>query len=400
MSAPTPIEMVLPSGRASSVVVLGTGIPDQLRPQTGEGPSDLAIVAPSGEEAGRPGWMDDALSRAAAAVSREGMIYLMLPPAQRRAAIPRLAGLGYTSHGFFFHYPSFGRTESLIPGDRSTLRRWLGSGEGPASGRRRVASLLLAMPESDRVAASLLPSVGIAALRPEAPAPFHWLARLSGAGVERGLVRAKWRAGRGGAVVTGLDRTGRPVAVAKIALGGPGADARASHEAERLEQLGPAARKAGADLPSPVRAELPGGWPVLLLSPIGGCPAVGLIASGDVAPDAVIAQLGEWLVRWSEATIAPGRLDESWAARELLAPATRLAPDLQGAEAYLGWLRARAAEAAGEPLPTVATHGDLTMSNVLLGDGPPGYCRLGSGKRHRRAVAGPALRRRGRDRGP
>ena len=30
------------------------------------------------------------------------------------------------------------------------------------------------------------------------------------------------------------------------------------------------------------------------------------------------------------------------------------------------------AEAAGEPLPTVAAHGDLTMSNVLLGEGAPG----------------------------
>jgi hypothetical protein len=372
VSPPTPIEMVLPSGRAANAVVLGAGIPERLHPRTVEGPSNLAIVAPSAEEAGRPGWMDDALARAASAMSPAGMIYLMLPPAQRRTAMPRLADLGYTSHACFFHYPSFGTTESLIPRDRSTLRRWLRSGEGQTSGRRRLASLVLALPESDRVAASLLPSVGIAALRPEAPAPFHWLARLSGAPVVRGLVRAKWRAGRGGAVVIGLDRSGRPVAVAKVALGGPEAEARAFREAERLEQLGPAARTAGAQLPSPIRAELPGGWPVLLLSPISGAPAVGLIRSGDVAPEAVIARLGEWLLRWSEATITPGRLDESWSARELLTPATRLAPDLQGSEPYLGWLRARAAEAAGEPLPTVATHGDLTMSNVLLGDGLPG----------------------------
>ena len=159
---------------------------------------------------------------------------------------------------------------TLVPGNRMTLRRWLESGEGPASGRRRLASLALALPEADRLATSLLPSVGIAACRPEAPAPFQWLSRLSGARVVHGLVRAKWRAERGGAVVTGLDEAGRSVVVAKIALGGPEAESRAAGEADRLEQLGPAARKAGAQLPSPLRAELPGGWPILLLSPLAG----------------------------------------------------------------------------------------------------------------------------------
>jgi aminoglycoside phosphotransferase (APT) family kinase protein len=65
-------------------------------------------------------------------------------------------------------------------------------------------------------------------------------------------------------------------------------------------------------------------------------------------------------------------LDQRWTECELLAPAVRLGADLPDADGYLRWLRARAADAAGAPLPTVATHGDLTMSNVLLGDGAPG----------------------------
>jgi hypothetical protein len=315
--------------------------------------------------------MDASISQAIAAVAPGGMIYLLLPPAQRGRAIARLTGNGYGTTSFFLHYPSLERTEYLIPGDRPTLRRWLESGEGPASARRRLASIALAVPGTDRVATRLLPSVGVAALRSEAPAPFQWLSRLSGARVVRGLVRAKWRAGRGGAVVTGLDRTGRAVAVAKIALGGPESEARAAHEAERLERLGPAARAAGARLPSPTLTALPGGWPILLLSPLPGRPAARLLASGARTADAVIAELGEWLVRWNEGTVALGRLDEGRAERELLAPAVRLAPDLNDGEWYLQWLRARTAEALGEPLSTVATHSDLTMSNVLLGDGPP-----------------------------
>ncbi|HET7425266.1 MAG TPA: phosphotransferase [Gemmatimonadales bacterium] len=370
MSPPTPLELVLPIGRAESALVLGAGAPERLRAQGGGGPAELVIVAPNRVEAETLGWMDESISQAIAAAAPGGMIYLLLPPAQRRRAISRLAGNGYSTT-MFLHYPSLERTEYLVPGDRQTLRRWLESGEGTASARRRLARIALAVPGTDRGATRLLPSVGVAALRSEGPAPFQWLSRLSGARVVRGLVRAKWRAGRGGAVVTGLDGTGRAVVVAKIALGGPESEARATHEVERLERLGPAVRAAGARLPSPTLSALPGGWPVLLLSPLTGRPAARLLGSGAMAVDAVIAELGEWLVRWNEATVAAGRLDEGWAQRELLGPAVRLAPDLNDGEWYRQWLRARTAEALGEPLSTVATHGDLTMSNVLLGDGPP-----------------------------
>jgi hypothetical protein len=332
---------------------------------------ELVLVAPTRAEAETPGWMDQSISRAVTTVAPAGMIYLVVPPAVRRRAMARLTGSGYGSTSLFLHYPSLERTEYLVPGDRPTLRRWLESGEGPPSGRRRLASIASAVPGADQFAARLLPSVSIAALRPEAPAPFQWLSRLSGARVVRGLVRVKWRAERGGAVVTGLDRTGRSVAVAKIALGGPEAEARAAREAERLERLGRAARAAGAQLPSPVLAALPGGWPILLLNPLPGRSAARLLASRVRAADAVIAELGEWLVRWNEATVASGRVDEGWTERELFAYATRLTPDLSDGAWYVQWLRTRAAEAFGEPLSTVATHGDLTMSNVLLGEGPP-----------------------------
>jgi len=102
--------------------VLGGGAPERLRPQAGEGPAELVLVAPTRAEAGTPGWMDQSISRAVATVARAGMIYLVVPPALRRRAIPRLTGSGYDSTSLFLHYPSLERTEYLVPGDRPTLR--------------------------------------------------------------------------------------------------------------------------------------------------------------------------------------------------------------------------------------------------------------------------------------
>jgi hypothetical protein len=165
-------------------------------------------------------------------------------------------------------------------------------------------------------------------------------------------------------VVTGLDATGAPVTVAKVALGGDGAEARVAREAGLLIRLAPGARQAGALVPSPVLAELPDGWPVLLLSPVPGRPAANLLGAKAQPPEAVIAGLVEWLVKWSQATLRPARLDGDWTERRLVGPATALREELP--ESYLAWLRFEAGAALGEPMPAVATHGDLTMSNVLL----------------------------------
>jgi hypothetical protein len=171
-------------------------------------------------------------------------------------------------------------------------------------------------------------------------------------------------------VVTGFDGSGAPVAVAKVALGGDGAEARASQEADLLTRLAPAARQAGALVPSATVAELPDGWPVLLLSPVPGRPAASLLGAKAQPPEAVIAGLVEWLARWSQATLRPARLDSGWIERRLVGPTTALREELP--ESYLAWLRAEAGAATGEPLPTVATHGDLTMTNVLLAGGSLG----------------------------
>jgi hypothetical protein len=369
-SPPSLLELLLPGGRASSRLVIGSAAPAWLGLPSDTGPAELVVIAPSHDEARRAAWLGEAISQAAARATVNGMVYLMLPARTRGDALRRVRVAGYRSVMRYLHQPGFARTEHLVPVDRPGLRRWLQAGEGSSPAKRRVAAAAIALPGAARVAAAILPQVGMAAFREGASVPFGWLAALSAGRVTQAQVRAKWRGGRGGAVVTGLERAGSAVVVAKIALGGEGAQARAAAEAERLARLGPGARRAGALVPSASKAELPGGWPILLLSPLPGRSAAGLLATKARPPEVVIAGLAEWLARWNEATLRPGRLDAEWVSRRLVAPAASLGSDLP--EAYLAWLRARAQGAMGEPLPSVATHGDLTMTNVLLADGSLG----------------------------
>ncbi len=363
---PTLLELLHPSGRTLNAMVLGSGAPAGLLPDGENGPADIVLIAPGQEEADQKGWVDEAVDRAAAAARNEGMLYVMLPPRTRRSALRRLRALGFASLAPFVHYPTLVHSEHLVPIERASLQRWLEGGDGLSPFSRNVASATLTLPGIECFAATVLPDIGVAAFSQATSGPFGWLARASGCAVASGRVRAKWRGGRGGAVVIGLDGDGTPVAAAKIALGGDAAEGRASREAERLAGLGPAARQAGALVPSARLAELPGGWPVLILSPVPGRPAASLLGSKAQSPKAVIARLAEWLVRWSAATLVPGRLSAEWIERWLVAPAEVLGPDLP--EAFVAWLRTRADAAIGENLPSVATHGDLTMTNVLLAD--------------------------------
>jgi hypothetical protein len=351
-------------------MVIGSAAPDWVHGSSSDGPAELVVIAPGPNEARRADWVGHAVDRAVASTTPHGMIYLMLPAKTRRGGMRRLCAVAGGSVVPFVHRPGFARTEHLVPVDRASLQRWIDAGEGSSPLMRRLAGTALALPAAERLAMVALPGIGVAGFPDAASVPFDWLTRLSGRAVTRAQVRAKWRGGLGRAVVTGLDRSGTTVTIAKIALGGECAAERAGREAERLSSLGPAARHAGALVPSASLAAMPGGWPVLLLSPVPGRPAASLIAAKAQPPEGVIAGLVEWLARWNAATLAPGRLDDDWIDRHLVTPARVLGADLP--ETYLAWLRSRAGAAKGEAMSSVATHGDLTMSNVLLAGGSLG----------------------------
>jgi Ser/Thr protein kinase RdoA (MazF antagonist) len=82
----------------------------------------------------------------------------------------------------------------------------------------------------------------------------------------------------------------------------------------------------------------------------------------------MVHELGRWLDRWHEFTVRPARATPGRLTSEILEPARAVADQMSGGAAYLRWLEARCALLEGAYLPFVASHNDLTMSNVLVTD--------------------------------
>jgi aminoglycoside phosphotransferase (APT) family kinase protein len=85
----------------------------------------------------------------------------------------------------------------------------------------------------------------------------------------------------------------------------------------------------------------------------------------------LLTRLERWLAAWAQMTCRSLPADRARLEREILTPAARLAPLLARGESYVSWLRNQCEALLGTPLPGVATHGDLSMSNVLIANAAP-----------------------------
>ena len=200
---------------------------------------------------------------------------------------------------------------------------------------------------------------------------FNWLLQSIPAApaASTAIIHAKWRRGRGSVVVRALTTGGQLAAVAKLTLGESDAGARISKEAEFLTRAGEDLRDIGLLIPSArvLRREL--GIPVMLANVVPGDTAAALILSGRISGSAMLASLGEKLLAWSRRTVVSRTIEAGWVEREVLEPADKIVPLLENGEKYLGWLQARCRALVGAQMPLVATHGDLTMWNVLVTTG-------------------------------
>jgi hypothetical protein len=74
----------------------------------------------------------------------------------------------------------------------------------------------------------------------------------------------------------------------------------------------------------------------------------------------------EWLERWNGLTRTLTCLSREFLQQTVLAPAERLARELACGPDYVSWLDGRCRALEGRTAALVASHGDLTMSNMLL----------------------------------
>jgi hypothetical protein len=363
------LELLHPDGNVAHVAVLGRACPADLAAATGAraGRADLVVLAPSAAELRERGWLDRALRSLGELPARDGVVYAVVPPAARGGVRRGLTRAGFVLAGDMLHLPSWSDTRQIVPLRPAVARRAVRSYTSGLSWRRRAAASLLALPGATHLLGRTSGSVAVVARRPGGRPLFEWLFRAANVPADgaTAAVRIKWRAGKGSVVVQAVGPSGQPLAVAKATLTAGAPDGRAEREIAALDRLGSAARSAGVAVPEG-RLERIGGWPVVLSSLVPGDPAADLLAAGRVPLQALLGDLAAWLETWSRATVTRHAVGRAWLERAITAPARLLSPEIEGGARYAEWLEERCREMDGALVPLVASHNDLTMSNLLL----------------------------------
>lgn len=371
-----PIELLHPDGEARRRGLLGSNCPPSFgtaRPDLATGSHDsldLLVIAPSAAECRDPVFLDDAFTTLVERLDPDGLGYVLVPLTCRAGVTRRLTRAGFRHGPAIVHLPAGASDQYLVPGTGPLLAHTVSDLMSLGPVRRRSIGVALRLPGVSALLGRLLPQVGIVVRRAGGRPLLEWLS-TGEAGPTRGIIRTKWRANGGSAVLHCFAPDAeQPSWVAKVALSDD-LIARTEREASALECLGPNAARAGARIPGSTVVRTATRRPVLLERRLEGRRASSLLQSRSIVAADLVALLVDWLESWSRLTVVPGVFEPAWWESEVLEPAQRLAPLLGSGPAYLEWLRGLGAGAVGSPMPRVATHNDLTTQNVLLERGLP-----------------------------
>jgi hypothetical protein len=365
------LELLHPDGWAERAVVVGDGCPPSLLPTRlveSTDPQDLILIAPSRAELRNAKWLPGAVRMAAERLADDGVAYLVLPRRWRRQAIRLLTNDGLLAEAWFAHLPEFSRTRHLVPLSRPQAVYAFSSLVPARRSRRRVALALLSRRSGVLLLAKALPATAIAARRPGARPLFDWLYKLEQPPEPRAvpIVTSSCRENGSTFVVHSFPRGGpEPNHVVKIrAAALPGTDSR---QLNLSQQVAATARDAGAAVPdaSVVHRDRRS---LVRETAVTGKSAMIILGDAPTRLPAVQQRLADWLEAWHRTTLVERRLTDARLDDELIAPAMLLAPYLDDGHDYVDWLTSRCAKASGSSVPFVATHNDLTMSNVFIGE--------------------------------
>ena len=363
----SPLDLILPHGVSRRSVVVGGGCPARLRPSIGEqdGLVDLAILAPTEAELQEDEWLRSSAATLMSRLDADGVLYVLVPPRMRSRLRKVLKAAGAEVIRPVVHHPDWNRSHYLIPLGGGSARYALRRLMALRPLKRAVADLALQLPWTIELLRDRHPGVAWAAQRSGARPLGDWLAQALGCKSDGGvLVKAMWRGEQGTAVVFSTDNHGSLRAVAKLALDRTLGEERAQRESATLLRLAPAARVSGAEVPE-ARVVQTGAGTILLERPIDGHSAARLLLSGRESFPRVLGRLTEWLEQWNRRTVEARIAEPEWLEGQVLRPSAAL-PSLRERPAYLAWLRQRCAAIAGQPIPVVAAHNDLTMSNLVV----------------------------------
>ena len=362
MIATSPLELLHPAGRVDRLLVLGDRCPPALLPPAATMATenvDLALIAPSPADLREGRWLERTTLYAARALAEHGLAYALLPRGSRVAARRRLRDAGLVLESPVVQLPNTGVPRYLLPLQAEPWRHALNR-QIDALPRARLALLLTgALPFGSSLLVRALPTVGIVGRPPGAKPLAAWVAQLGGEtrATAYAVVATSWRGPQGPTVLHCFaPEETEPWGVAKVA-------AQSSAEARLLEQLGDAARAAGARVPRLLASGRVADRPVLVETVVSGRTAADVLMRSPGRFAEVVGALAGWQERWMGATAA---MSGSRLEQEVVTPATELAAKLP--HGYRSWLAARCDALAGSEPALVARHNDLTMWNVVLDD--------------------------------
>jgi hypothetical protein len=294
-------------------------------------------------------------SSVSAAVDRSdshGLVALVTSRRTRRRAMRLLVAAGLVPWDEFVAVPRWPSTHHVVAVHAPAVRdlQWRARRRGA-----RLAASLAGTAIGRRVLFAALPSTIVVGRDPCGPAPASWVADAG----DRIALSLSARTDSAVATLTRYPpRTRGADLVVKVGLDTNGRD-RVARERDALAALGPSATTAGAKVPA-VRHATAG----LAMDVVPGRPASALVDRRPRAAAGVATAVSEWLRRWNVATAR--RTIATTATLETL-----LIHHLGVVEPYVPAHYVDAVASLGQaiedsPVITVATHGDLTLSNVLV----------------------------------
>lgn len=367
----SPLELLHPDGYTSHAAVLGGDCPDGLVPATVIAPGagcDFIILAPTLSELDEPGWLETAARMAAGVLDVDGVVYVLVPRRWRRRAVRELSANGLACEVSLAHLPDSTTSRYLVPLAAGPASYAFSSLIPVRAWRRRLALAALAQNAGRLLFSRAYPSAGIVLRRPGARPLFDWLFQLDGS-VSDGSPAVVTTGGNGAVRSFVLHRFSgdarAPTAVAKIRAPADPADGSTS-EAQTLVRVAAGARKAGAAIPDPLAAQSRDGCSIVLETPVLGRTAAVLLGENSDRLSDVRERMAGWIEAWNRSTVVRHALTEERVLEDLIVPARVLAPLVSDGAEYLSWLMGIAVGLTGAVVPFVATHNDLTMSNLVI----------------------------------
>ena len=371
-ASPRPIsllELFHPNGVARQILVIGGNCPEILRPlQCNEitEDADLVILAPTLAECRTNGWLQAAVHSVSQSLAADGIGYAIVPPLRRLRIRKLLYDCDLSIDQAILHVPDQDTSRYLIPLSPAPARYAVSKLLSLSFHKRLLASVGLCLIGSSKLFQWSLPSAGLLVRRPGARPIFEWLFRLN-SDVNGSVTITTSSRGKEGSVAIHCfpGNSEKPAGVAKISLK---PTERLISEAATHGRIGPSACAAGARVPRILSLASLNSHPVLLQTALCGQSVGALLTSRSGRLVGILDRLVSWLESWNRATLTAMPLDVALLEQEILAPAALVAAPFDAGSEYQRWLKTACDALTGSTMPFVATHNDLTMWNLLLGE--------------------------------